>query len=183
MHCRAFLTLPRFPGVATSCFTEHKRGAQTCRAHPSFRKDGLWLDWACFQLRQEAGGAPQEALAQAWHFIDLRSPAIVSGACEGNKPLDLRSLFPGWLDEMITGSCCAVTTPVRDAPKRLAASGAVPQLRHGEAAGDKHKRQHGEKSMALKAGRGAGKLCFMAVDSARGPAMVTESQERREGDS
>lgn len=103
----------------------------------------------------------------------------MSGVYQGDEPLDLRPFFPGWLNEAITGGCYAVTTPMRDAPKHLAVSSMVPQSRRGEAVDDKCKRECGEKNMTLKAGRRAGELCFMAVDSAPGPAMVIESPGRK----
>jgi len=176
-------SLSRLPEVSFSCFTEYKVGDQIYRAHPNYRKDGSWYDWAYFKYEYDSEDPSQIIPGQIWFFVDLSEPIMVNctgDSFEDDNSFDLRTFFPNWVDNGADdddGCFYAVITSMRDVPSPL---NVLPRKMNGQSlsVSDQRELSRGGTSLILKTGMRHNELYFISTEAIRGPAMVIDNPGR-----
>jgi len=170
--------------VTFDCFTEHKREGQIFRAHPNYRKEGAWYDWA------QVAFAPDEDLdtkvttkypSQIWMFVDLRQP-IMFHDDYGGPYIDLREHLDGHVASNKNGTrdsdgLYAVVTPMAVEPEPLVVCNSTMQ---SSPARQKRERKSVCTSRILRCGKRHNRLWLVPVAAINEAAMVVDNFGRQD---
>lgn len=154
--------------VTFPCFTEYKKGDDIYRAHPDYRKDGPWYDWAYVEFGPDDTGDDGQCYpSQIWYFVDLRNPIEISDQY-GEGVDDIRTELCGF-----SGSgLYAVVTPTDALPVPMVTSNTPKPSRMNAAQKEEWKIR--TTSLILKTARRDTRLWLVPVESISSPAMVLD---------
>ena len=88
-------------------------------AHPDYRREGPWHDWAYFQFSKDGTTYHLDDIpSEIQYFVDLKEPILVTQqGVEGE--VDLRTFLDGWIDNEEGCQVYAVAAPMAAKPKPL----------------------------------------------------------------
>ena len=169
--------------VTFECFTEHKREGQIFRAHPNYRKEGAWYDWA------QVAFAPDEDLdtvvttkypSQIWLFVDLSAPIMIHDEY-GGTDTDIREYLDGHATtpdgNKNSDGLYAVVTPMAMKPEPLVVCNSTMQ---SSPARLKRERKSVCTSLILRSGKRHNRLWLVPVAAINEAAMVVDNFGRRD---